>query len=165
MNLHLPSHAGKAGPLAFPEHAARLALALWLIGALTGCRSGTSPGSQSHAAVQIPGRSRAEIQRATVAVFQEAGYRQQLVTPTELTFERPGTRREALQWGDLGGVGVNVRVRVNCTEQPGGGWWLRADAQAIQIADDPFFQTEHRMRLLNRRPYQELLDTVAARLR
>ena len=42
---------------------------------------------------------------------------------------------------------------------------VEANAYAVQNSDDPFFQTESRNVLLNRRPYQKLLDEVARRLK
>jgi hypothetical protein len=42
---------------------------------------------------------------------------------------------------------------------------LQADAFAVQNSDDEFFRTERRNILLNRRPYQKLLDEVARRMK
>ncbi|MEY4388267.1 MAG: hypothetical protein RLY20_3550 [Verrucomicrobiota bacterium] len=144
---------------------ALFAFASWLLVGLTGCQSGTEPGSQSHAVVQIKGHSLAEIQTATTAVFTEAGYWPKLAQPDQMMFERPGSRRDAVKWGNIAGGGVNMRVKVLFSVLPNGNQLLQADAYAVQVSDDPFFQTESRNVLLNRRPYQKLLDQVVARLK
>jgi hypothetical protein len=150
-----------------------LAAGLWplitllfpLILLVVGCQSAKQPGSTSHASVQIQGRSVAEIQSTATIVFSEEGYALTLATPHEMVFERPGTRRDAAKWGGWSGQGVTMRVKVQLSEQVNGGQLLQADAYAVQNSDDPFFQTESRNILLNRRPYQKLLDQVAKRLK
>ncbi len=138
-------------------------LAGCLIG-LAGCESAKQPGSQSHASVQIHSRSSAEIQQTTTAVFREKGYALALATPGEMVFERPGSRSDALKWGGLDGKGVTMRVKIQVTEYVGS-HLLQADAYAVRNSDDAFFQSESRNILLNRRPYQKLLDEVADRLK
>lgn len=130
-----------------------------------GCQSGKQPGSASHASVLIAGRSADEIQQAVTTVFQEAGYGVTLSLPTEMVFERPGSQRDAIKWGNIGGGGVNMRVKVRFSTIPDGRRLVQADAYAVQISDDPFFQTESRNILLSRRPYQKLLNEVARRLK
>jgi hypothetical protein len=122
-------------------------------------------GGTSHATVQIRGRTVAGIQQTATAVFREQSYALTKATPEEMVFERPGTRREALKWGGWSGAGVTMRVKVRLSEMLGGVHLLQADAYAVQHSDDPFFQSESRNILLNRRPYQKLLDEVAKRLK
>ena len=133
---------------------------------LVGCQSAKETGSTSHASVRIQGHSLAEIQQTATAVFREEGYALALNTPREMVFERPGSRRDAVKWGGLAsGQGVTMRVKVQLSEPLEGGHLLQADAYAVQNSDDPFFQTESRNILLNRLPYQNLLDKVAGRLK
>jgi len=139
-------------------------LAFCLAG-LVGCQSAKQPGSTSHASVQIQGRTVAEIQQTTTAVFREEGYGLALSSPSEMIFERPGSRRDALKWGGWAGQGVTMRVKVRLSEMLDDNCLLQADAYAVQNSDDPFFQTESRNILLNRRPYQKLLNEVAKRLK
>jgi hypothetical protein len=132
---------------------------------LVGCQSANQPGSASHASVQIKGHSLAEIQQAATAVFGEAGYARTLGgEANEMVFERPGSRRDALKWGGWEGKGVTMRVKVWFTQSVPGTYLLQADAYAIDNADTSF-PTERRNLLLNRRPYQKLLDDVAKRLK
>ena len=82
-----------------------------------------------------------------------------------MVFDRPGSRRDALKWGGFLGAGVTMRVKVRLSVMLDGDQLVQADAYAVQNSGDPFFQSESRNVLLNRRPYQKLLDKVAKRLR
>lgn len=119
----------------------------------------------SHASVEIPPRSMVQIQEAAVSVFRADGYALVANSATELVFDRPGSRRDALKWGGWSGEGVTMRVRVWVSDLAGGKQLLQADAYAVQNSDDDFFRTESRNVLLNRRPYQKLLDEAARRLK
>jgi hypothetical protein len=131
----------------------------------TGCQSANQPGSASHAVVQINGRSLAEIQRTTSVVFGEESYSLGTTSPEMMIFERPGSRRDAAKYGGWYGEGVIMRVKVGFRELAGGSYLLQADAYAGQNSDDAFFRSEDRALMLNRRPYQRLLDEVAKRLK
>jgi hypothetical protein len=131
---------------------------------LLGCQSAKQPGSMSHASVQVKGHSREDIRQTTTAVFREAGYSLAAASPEEMVFDRPGSRRDALKWGGWEGKGVTMRVKVKLSALLEGAQLLQADAFAVQNSDDEFFRTESRNVLLNRRPYQKLLDEVARRL-
>jgi hypothetical protein len=141
------------------------ALLAMCVGGLIGCQSAREPGSMSHASVQIQGHQVAEIQQTATTVFREQAYALATATPEEMVFERPGTRRDALKWGGWAGQGVTMRVKVRLTAMLNGGYLLMADAYAVQNSDDPFFSSESRNILLNRQPYQKLLDETARRLK
>ena len=146
----------------------RLIGAAWILSLLlvTGCQSAKQPGSMSHASVQIQGRSLTAIQQTMTAVFREEGYALTLATSEEMVFDRPGSRRDALKWGGWAtGQGVTMRVKARLSELPDSSHLVQADAYAVQNSDDPFFRTESRNILLNRRPYQKLLNEVARRLK
>lgn len=130
-----------------------------------GCRSAKEPGSGSHASVRIPARSVAEVRQTLSAVFGEEGYALTQPGPPEMVFERPGSRSDALKWGGWSGKGVTMRVKVRLSQLANGGYLLQADAYAVQNSDDDFFRTESRNMLLGRKPYQELLDETARRLK
>ena len=138
-------------------------LALGLVG-LAGCQS-AKPGDMSHAAIRLHGHSLVDIQQTTSAVFREEGYALASTTAEEMVFDRPGSRRDALKWGGFLGAGVTMRVKVRLSVMLDGDQLVQADAYAVQNSGDPFFQSESRNVLLNRRPYQKLLDKVAKRLR
>jgi hypothetical protein len=142
----------------------RISLLLLTITVLCGCQSAKQPGSQSHASVQLNHHPLAEVQSTTAAVFREEGYRQTFTSAEEMIFERLGSRADALKWGGWSGAGVTMRVKVKINALGESSYLLQADAYAVQNSSDPFFQTESRNILLNRRPYQQLLNEVAKRL-
>ena len=131
---------------------------------LVGCRSGT-PGSMSHASVQVPSRSTETIQQTTTAVFREQGYTLTKASSIEMVFDRPGTAGDAAKWGGWSGQGVTMRVKVRQSNLGDGTCLLEADAYAVQNSSDPFFQTESRNITLNRVAYQKMLNEVANRLK
>ena len=132
---------------------------------LVGCQSAKQPGSMSHASVQVQGHSLEDIRETTTVVFREAGYSLAAASPEEMVFDRPGSRRDAAKWGGWSGEGVTMRVKVRLSRMLDGAQFLQADAFAVQNSDDEFFRTESRNILLNRRPYQKLLDEVARRMK
>ena len=134
-------------------------------GTLVGCQSAKQPGSMSHASVQVQGHSLEDIRQTTTVVFREAGYSLAAASPEEMVFDRPGSRRDAAKWGGWSEEGVTMRVKVRLSGMLDGAQLLQADAFAVQNSDDEFFRTERRNILLNRRPYQKLLDEVARRMK
>jgi hypothetical protein len=142
-----------------------LALLALALTALVGCQSAKEPGSNSHASVRITGHSMAEIQKTATAVFGEEGYTLAPSGPQQMVFERPGSRQDALKWGGWWGEGVIMRVKVQVAALADSGYVLQADAYAVQNSPDEFFRNESRTMLLDRRPYQQLLDETARRLK
>jgi hypothetical protein len=129
------------------------------------CQSAHEPGGTSHAVKQIQGRSLEEIQKTTAEVFGAEGYTERGRNPEMMVFDRAGSRRDAAKYGGWSGEGVTMRVRVGFTGLAGGNYRLQADATAVEDAGDPLFEDESRAMTLNRRPYQNLLDEVAKRLK
>ena len=76
----------------------------------------------------------------------------------------PGSAGDAAKWGGWSGQGVIMRVKVQQSNVGDGSFLLQADAYAVQNSADPFFQTENKNILLNRAPYQSMLNEVAKRL-
>lgn len=138
---------------------------LLALATFTGCRSAGEPGDINHAAVQIHGRSLQQIQEATADVFQQNGYTQTGRDNWMMVFVRPGTQRDALKYGGWSGDGVTIRVRVEFAPDTAESYWVKANAYAEQNSKDPFFRDESRSLMLNRRPYQNLLNQVAKTLK
>ena len=132
---------------------------------LVGCQSARQPGSMSHASAQVKGHSPEDIRQTTTAVFREAGYALVATSQEEMVFDRPGSRQDAIKWGGWSAAGVTMRVKVGVSRMTDGSDLLEAEAYAVQNSDDEFFRTERRNIVLNRRPYQKLLDEVAKRLK
>lgn len=115
--------------------------------------------------MQINGKSLQEVQKVTQAVFAEDGYATRLAQPNLMVFDRLGSRRDALKWGGVLTGGVTMRVKVQFNQLNQTATLLQADAYAVQNAGDSFFESDSRNLILNRRPYQKLLDQVQKRLK
>ena len=106
-----------------------------------------------------------EIQRVATAVFKEQGYDLKGVKPELMVFERLGSRAETMKWGGwLDSSGVVMRIKVGLREMSEGTYLLQADAYAVRNPGDPFFEDESRNMILNRHPYQKMLNEVRKRL-
>jgi hypothetical protein len=132
---------------------------------LVGCQSAKQPGSMSHASIQVKGHSLEDIRQTATAVFRDAGYSLVATSQEEMVFDRPGSRRDATKWGGWSAAGVIMRVKVGLSRMTDGSELLEAEVYAVQNSDDEFFRTERRNIVLNRRPYQKLLDETARRLK
>ena len=146
---------------------ASLTLALLcILPVVTGCQSGGEPGTMSHATVQIKDKPLEEIQQVARTVFAEDGYTAKVVQPNLMVFDRLGSRRDAIKWGGaLTGEGVTMRVKVQIRSLDSSTTLLQADAYAVQDAGDTFFEDESRNVILNRTPYQKMLNEIKKRLK
>jgi len=144
---------------------ATLAALLPLLLLLTACQSGRQPGSSSQASVRIEGASREQVIVTTKAVFAEDGYALTQSSPSELVFQRQGTRRDALKYGGWFGEGVVMRVIVRLSSLGDGAQIAQADVKAVRDASDPFFEDESRAMMPGRAKYQGMLDEVSKRLK
>ena len=132
--------------------------------ALIGCQSAKQPGSSSHGSVIVKGRSDAEIRQVTKTVFAEDGYMFVAEEAEFMEFQRPGSRRDELKWGSWYSQGVVIRAKVKLTKLGDEGRLLQLDMFAVRDAGDGLFESESRMIMLNRKPYQHLLAEVGKRL-
>ena len=159
-----PRSGGKAGSAFGIILAAILALAL----AGTGCRSMSGPASASFASVTITGRSMEQIRDTTTTVFRADGYEASASGPA-LVFEKEGTRANTMAHDGLiaaqGGASTIVRVRVELVDLGGDTPRLQCQAFMVKSAGDSFFEEEHRIANFRSRPYQNLLDEVAKKLK
>ena len=145
-----------------------LVVALTLLCGLgvTGCRSVGKPASASFASVEISGRTPEQIRDASVAVFREAGYTIVTTTTTDLVAEKEGTQANKLAHGDwVSGGSVWVRVKATIVPLSAGQHRLQCNASMVRGKGDSFFEEEVKLSNLRGRPYQNLLDEVAKRLK
>jgi hypothetical protein len=137
-----------------------------LLGA--GCRTGEAT-SASFANVVIPGRTPEEICKTTAAVFQEDGYQAMIVTPQKMVFQKEGSRGQSLAYGGVVdthyGATTLVRVRAALVDLGAKGYRLQAQAFMVRNANDSFMEDESALLNIRSRPYQNLLDQVAKRLK
>lgn len=132
-----------------------------------GCRSG--PASASFASVTIPGKTPEEICQTAGAVFREDGYKVALLTPDRMVFEKEASRAESLAYSGVVdthyGAITLVRVRAELVDLGEGSHRLQCQASMVRNAGDSFFADESSLVNMRSRPYQNLLDKVAKRLK
>ena len=131
---------------------------------LLGCKSDKGPGSSSHAAVTITGRTDAEITQVTKEVFSQDGFIFKVRRTDTLIFEKPGSVGDALAWGGLDGKGVTVRAKVQIQGLPDGSRLLDCNVFAVRSAGESIFESENRIAMLNKSPYRKMLEEVQKRL-
>jgi hypothetical protein len=133
-----------------------------------GCSSLGKPASASFASVTIAGKSAQQIQDATFAVFRDNGF-QGYANAQELVFEREGSKlnsisREGIVGSHYGAVTI-IRVRVQLVDLGAASYRLQCKASMVSDASDPFMADEHPLANFRSRPYQNILDEVAKRLK
>lgn len=134
----------------------------------SGCSSVSGPASASFASVTIKGHTSEQIRTTTVAVFREKGY-QALSSGETMVFDREGSRAETISRDGLvaaqGGARTIVRMRVEIVALDAGSHRLQGQTYMVSGAGDSFFEEEHRLTNIRSRPYQNILDEVAKRLK
>ena len=133
----------------------------------TGCRSG--PASASFASVTIKDKTPQEICQAAASVFQEDGYAVGSLNPSSLLFQKEGSRGQSLAYGGAVdtyyGSSTVVRVRGQLVDLGAGTYRLQCKAFMVRKAGDSFFEDESPVANIRSRPYQNLLDKVAKKLK
>jgi hypothetical protein len=144
--------------------AALLALGL---GALMngGCRSTPKPESEVFASVIIAGNTPGQIGAMTTQVFQAHGYKVAAAGRKGLVFEKEGSTWSNLAYGSwLGDTPVWERVKVAI--EPVAEAAFRLQCQAYRVQDrGGALEEETKIGQAHARPYEKLLEEVAARFR
>ena len=126
------------------------------------------PAGASFASVVIVNQTPDNIRQATVAVFLENGYQQIPMSDGSLVFQREATRREQLDYAGLAGTQqgtqVAMRVRVKITVKDPSADWLECRAYAVTDPGQGVFEQTTALFDFQSKPYQKLLNQVAARL-
>jgi hypothetical protein len=142
-----------------------LSALLMLFGA--GCGA-TKPASASFASVIIRGQGPEVISKTAVAVFQEDGYKAGSADG-QLIFEKEASRMTNIAYeglvGSHYGAQTLVRVKVSLVDLGSGAHRLQCQAFVVKDASDAFFAEEQKLANVRSRPYQNLLDEVASRLK
>jgi hypothetical protein len=145
-----------------------LALIVMSLVLSTGCHTG-KPASASFASVNIPGKTPEDICKTAAAVFQEDGYVVRMLTPASMVFEKEGSKGQSLAYGGVVdtyyGSTTVVRVRAQLVDIGAGSYRLQCKAYMVRKAGDSFFEDESPLTNIRSRPYQNLLDKVAKRLK
>ncbi len=134
----------------------------------SGCRSMDKPESAGFAAVVISNQSVQTIQQTAVTVFQQNGYQAMTLADGSVSFEREATEREQRQYaGFVGaheGQKVIMRVQIKIEQKNPGACWLSCKAYAVCNPGQGVFETTTALFNFQSKPYQKLLNQVAARL-
>jgi len=140
-----------------------VALALGLF-ALAGCGA-TKPASASFASIVIDGHTMDEIRNAAGEVFQADGYTV-MVRGNEMKFEKEGSRMAQLAYEGFADSGpVNVRVLASIVQLSQTSYRLQCQAFIVKSPGDPVFEEVIKLQNVRSRPYQDLLDKVAKKLK
>ena len=102
----------------------------------------------------------------TLTVFREKQYQVKLSTKTDAIFERKGSNMQTAAWGgwNMGDGGVWERVMVNVSDFEANGQLLEADVKLILDKGDEVFEETRNLPRRQRKPHQEMLNEVKARL-
>jgi len=122
------------------------------------------PGSAAFASVRIAGHTPEQIRGATVLEFEQEGFTPVDMKSPEMVFEREGTRWDQIAYGSW--MTKNVWLRVKVTVQPMYTDNYRLECQAFRVRDkgEPLESDPVPLRHSQNKPYQTLLDKIAARL-
>ena len=133
---------------------------------LTGCQSVDKPYSASFASVEFKWRTPQQIREAAISVFQEDGYSVQAAGPSDLVFQKEGSRANKVAYGNwVGGPPVYVRVKTAIVPVSEGVYRLQCNAYMVRDANDSHMQDEVKLANIRSGPYQSLLNKVAKRLK
>ncbi len=146
------------------DRAVRSGLALAAaLALLSGCSSLDKPGSGDFASVPISGHTREQVHAAVLLEFEQDGYVPADVKREEMVFEKEGTRWDQIAYGGWLEKNVWVRVKVAVMPLPGG-WRVQCQAFKVRDKGEPIQEEPVALRPSQNKPYQALLDKVAARL-
>jgi hypothetical protein len=122
------------------------------------------PGSAAFASVVISGHTLEQIRGATVLEFEQDGYIPTDIKNPQMVFEKEGSRWDQVAYG--GWMTKNVWVRVRVWLVPAANGMQRLECQAYRVRDkgDPLESEPAPLRHSQNKPYQAVLDKIAARL-
>lgn len=132
---------------------------------LTGCKTTAGGGDDSLASVTVPSRTPAEINTAILGVYRRNSFTGGLVSPGKYRFERTASNLNRIAYGDLFGEGVATRVYVLVTPMDANTTRISCTAEIVQSPGDPIVEETYKVRKMQKKAYQDLLDEVAARLK
>ena len=146
-----------------PSVTATLLLGLIAV-TLTGCSSMEKPGSGAFASVVISGHTTEQIRAAALLEFEQDGYIPADIKSPQMVFEKEGSRWDQVAYG--GWMTKNVWIRVRVWLVPAANDMQRLQCQAYRVRDkgEPLESDPAALRHGQNKPYQALLDRIAARL-
>jgi hypothetical protein len=133
--------------------------------AAAGCQSFNRPPTNNLSSITITDRTLPQIAGAIQEVFATHYFTGGPTDPYHFTFQRPGTRANNLAYGSVM-FDESVTVRVDVAIQPGEGAGMLVTCNAWLVEDegDPVFEDPHKVRLLRKWPYAELMRDIRKQL-
>ena len=130
-----------------------------------GCSSTGKPHGE-FASVVITQKSAEQIQHETMAVFTSEGYSCNTPGLFQMVFQRDASTMDQIAYGGwLSDSGVAIRAKVHLVDLGSSNYQLQCTAYMVQNAGAGFFEEERKLGSSRRlKPFQELLDRVAAQL-
>jgi hypothetical protein len=147
----------------------RTFIAAALLGALgliaTGCQSFSNAPSGNLVSVTITNQSMASVANATAAVFATHGFTGGQTGANQFTFTCLGSRSDNLAYGSyMFNEVVTVKVVVMTRQLTPNSIFLGCNAWLIEADNDPVFQDDHKVRMLRKWPYEQLLKDIQIQL-
>jgi hypothetical protein len=144
-------------------------IAVALVGALalcvTGCQTFSATPSGNLASVTITNQSMSAVANAVAAVFATHGFEGGQTGANQFTFTCPGSRTDNLAYGSyMFDEVVTVKVVVTTKQLTPDSIYLGCNAWLIEADNDPVFQDEHKVRLLRKWAYAQLLKDIQTQL-
>jgi hypothetical protein len=129
---------------------------------LAACKTTSPSGARVTAAVEIQGRSPAEIRLVTLDVFRTNGYSVTLEGAREMVFEKPASTMSALAYGGLDDLKVWMRARVTITDIGSGRHALDCDAKYVRNRGESVFEDEQGG--VGQKPFKTMLKDIKGRV-
>lgn len=141
---------------------------LGLIVGAVGCRTTSKPAGGEAAAgaiasIQLRGNTPGQIREVATEVFEEHGYIRGSRRPSEMVFEKPGSKLSNIVYGSwIGDTPVWIRVKLFLA--PAGEQEYTLECKAYHVQDKGS-ATEEELKIgrLGSGAYRKLLDEIAAR--
>lgn len=142
---------------------AALAGALGLLA--TGCQSFSNVPSGNLASITITNQPMTKVVRATTATFAAHGFSGGQTGANQFTYTRLGSRTDNLAYGSfMFDEVVTVKVVVTTKQLTPNSIYVGCNAWLIEGENDPVFQDDHKVRMLRKWPYAQLLQDIQAQL-
>jgi len=130
-----------------------------------GCQSFSNVPSGNLASVTITNQTMTAVANATAAVFLTHGFNGGQTGANQFTFTCPGSRSDNLAYGSyMFDEVVTVKVMVITKQLTTNSIYVGCNAWLIENANDPVFQDDHKVRMLRKWPYEQLLKDIQTHL-
>ncbi|MFO1476142.1 MAG: hypothetical protein U1F98_05770 [Verrucomicrobiota bacterium] len=147
-----------------PWSARTIVLSLVALLGVCGCGTLSAPFTDGYAEVRIAGHTREEIHDTLVSVFESDGYSVVIPSQDRPVFEKVAPVNYQGAYRSIGGKPVDVRVKVTISRLKADTYRIACTPHIVRDNGDPYVEEEVPLSNMRIRPYQKLLDQVAAEL-